>query len=188
MMNRKFSSLILLAILLVACSPKQKKMQESASLEAEIVAIQDSLRLLQNNPEQFALKGKDMQYRLADELEKFYRLNRKTEKAPEALMKIHMLYSGVNNYTKAAEYGDTLLLYYPKYKDRPVLLESMASIYDMDIVPRDTTKIRFYYQILLDENKGIDAEQRENTIERLQHLDLPFETYVQWKIGKNNGK
>jgi len=84
----------------------------------------------------------------------------------------------LNAEEKALEYGDTLLLNFPNYKNRDFILESMASTYDVLIEPRDTSKVRYYYSLLL-KVKNLPKEKREGIENRLKHLDLDFFAYIE---------
>jgi hypothetical protein len=81
-------------------------------------------------------------------------------------------------YRLAAQYGDTLIRKYPAYKNRPMVLQSIASAYDMSIVPRRKDLVEKYYKLLLKENKDLPAEERESIQYRLDHIDLTFEELI----------
>jgi hypothetical protein len=77
-------------------------------------------------------------------------------------------------------YGDTLLSKFPTYKNRDFLLESMASSYDVIIEPRDTAKVRKYYNLLLKES-NLSPENRQDIGIRLKHLELDFFEYIDFQ-------
>jgi hypothetical protein len=56
------------------------------------------------------------------------------------------------------------------------LLESLASSYDIN-TPRDTAKVRYYFELLLKE-PGLKTQQKKDIKSRLAHLDLTFEEYI----------
>ena len=93
-----------------------------------------------------------------------------------------MKYSGLNIPERAAQYADTLLLEYPKYPNRAMVLESQGSNYDVFLQPRDTAKIRYYYNLLLKENPKMDKEKRAGIMDRLNHLDMNFDQFIEYKI------
>ena len=89
-----------------------------------------------------------------------------------------MIYSSTKRYEKSAIYGDTLVLEYPDYINRPLILESMANVYDMYIFPRDTSKVRYYNELLLKENKDISKEKREEIQFKLDNLELTLQEII----------
>ena len=115
---------------------------------------------------------------LIDLLLDFYHSNPKDKSAPLCLNKVHMIYSSTNRHEQSAVYGDTLILEYPEYINRALILESMANVYDMYILPRDTVKVRYYNEILLKENKDISKEKREEIEFKLENLDLTLEELI----------
>jgi hypothetical protein len=101
------------------------------------------------------------------------------EKAAECLDKVHLVYSKMNLYDKAAGIVDTILENYPKYANRSMLLESQAGSYDIFITPRDTTKVKYYYNLLLKEDSKMDAEKKAGILERLKYVGLTFDEYIE---------
>lgn len=97
-------------------------------------------------------------------------------RAPECLDKIHMNYAGRNNCEKAVEYGIKIIEQYPEYINRAMVLESLAGSFDYCVIPRDTSKVKHYYQLLLKED--IDEEKRKDITERLKFLNLPLDQYI----------
>ncbi len=102
--------------------------------------------------------------------------------AAECLDKVHMKYSGLNIHPRAVEYADTLLLKYPDYVNRAMVLESQGSTYDVFIQPRDTAKVRYYYELLLKENPKLDKDKRAGIKDRLKHLDMTFDEFIEYKM------
>lgn len=115
---------------------------------------------------------------LVELLLSYYRAYPKEIDAPECLDKVHMVYSALGDYRLAAAYGDTLLMYYPDYVNRPMILESQASTYDFYLQPRDTSKVRYYYELLLKEFPDLPKEKQEEIKDRLDHLELTFEELI----------
>ncbi|MBU2019295.1 MAG: hypothetical protein KJ941_06595, partial [Bacteroidetes bacterium] len=105
--------------------------------------------------------------------------------APAAIDKVHMIYSGIGAYTESAAYADTILENYPKYANRALVLESQASNYDIFVQPRDSSKVRLYYSILLKENPKMNKEKRDGIQERLKMNHLDFDAYLNTQIEKN---
>jgi hypothetical protein len=98
------------------------------------------------------------------------------------LDRVHMIYSGMNVHIRAAAYADTVLMKYPNYTERDMILESLGSIYDIFITPRDTALVRKYYTQLLEEFPKMDEEKREGIKERLRNNNLTFDEYLDKKI------
>ena len=72
------------------------------------------------------------------------------------------------------------MLSFPNYKNRDFILESMSSTYDVLIEPRDTSKIRYYYSLLLKE-RNLPKEKRDGIVNRLKYIDLDFFSYIEMK-------
>jgi hypothetical protein len=53
----------------------------------------------------------------------------------------------------------------------------MASAYDIYILPRDTSKVRHYYDLLLKDEK-VDVSKKKDIRARLNHLNLTFDEYI----------
>ena len=80
------------------------------------------------------------------------------------------------------KYADTLLASYPAYKNRALVLESQGSSYDVFPEIRDTAKVRYYYKLLMNENPKMNREKINGIKERLQHLNLTFDQYIDFKM------
>ncbi|MCH2230754.1 MAG: hypothetical protein MK105_10455 [Crocinitomicaceae bacterium] len=119
---------------------------------------------------------------LIDVLLDFYRAFPEDEHAPECLDKVHMKYTGLADFKNAAAYGDTLLTNYKNYVNRAMILESLANIYDMNVSPRDTSKVRFYNELLLSENPDMTAEKAEDIRYRLDNIELSIVELIQKRI------
>jgi hypothetical protein len=57
------------------------------------------------------------------------------------------------------------------------LLESLGSSYDVYIVPRDTSKVRYYYELLLKE-KTVKSVKKAEIKARLNYLELDLFQYI----------
>ena len=88
-----------------------------------------------------------------------------------------MKFGELNAHEKSVAYGDTLLNLFPNYKNKDFLLESMGSACDIYIEPRDTSKIRFYYEQLLKE-KNVPEAKKKDIRARLNRIDLTFDEYI----------
>jgi hypothetical protein len=56
----------------------------------------------------------------------------------------------------------------------------MASSYDVVIEPRDTAKVRKYYNMLLKE-KNLTLEKRQDIMVRLKHMELNFFEFIDFQ-------
>lgn len=103
----------------------------------------------------------------------------KSKEAPALMNKAHIIFSSVGLYQRSVVIADSLITMYPMYEKRAMVLESLASSYDIFIQPRRKEKVKYYYELLLEDNMKIPAEQRVMIEKRLQYVDLPFEEYIQ---------
>lgn len=100
------------------------------------------------------------------------------EEAPKYLDKAHIILSSVGLHQRSVMVADELVRRYPRYKNRPMVLESLASSYDVFIVPRKKEKVKYYYELLLKEDKDLPEDQRKQIEKRLKYIDLPFEEVI----------
>lgn len=108
----------------------------------------------------------------------FYEAFPDSKHAPACLDKIHMIYSSTKRYPLSAEYGNILLLNYPEYINRAMIIESMAVTYDLFIQPRNKEKVRMYNELLLKENPDLSQEKKEEIQFKLDNLDLTLEEII----------
>jgi len=168
-----------ICLLLYSCgnNPKVDKNSREA-LKTKITEMEDSISALQKNSSSPIPNLKSIE--LINRLTAYYTAFPKDEYAADCLFKLHMKFSELNAEEKALEYGDTLLLNFPNYKNRDFILESMASTYDVLIEPRDTSKVRYYYSLLL-KVKNLPKEKRDGIVNRLKYIDLDFFSYIEMK-------
>lgn len=150
-------------------------------LKKAITEMEDSLKSLQANDKPIDNLHK---LELVNRLVAFYQNYPKDAFAPQCLDKVHMIYSGMGVYERSSAYADTLLDGYPNYPNRAMILESQGSNYDIFIVPRDSAKVRYYYELLLEENPKMDTEKRNGLIDRLRFNHLSFDDYLNKRIGE----
>ena len=110
----------------------------------------------------------------------FYQAFPKDPYSAACLFKIHEKYSELQAPKKALDYGDTLLVNFPNFPKREILLESMCAIYDVEIVPRDTTSLRKYNTLLLKEST-VTPEKRKEIQMRLKYIGMNFFEYTGFK-------
>lgn len=169
----KILTLVLVLTILVGCAGKS-----STELKAKIEAKETSIKKISSD-----LKpGQEMPSSEREELETLLTTFTKEfptdEYAPVCLDKLHMLYSGKGDYERSSEYGDILINDYPLYKNRPLILESMAANYDYFILPRDTIKVKFYNELLLKENPNLPKDKIEGIQFKLDNLNLSMEELI----------
>lgn len=158
---------VLFLILVVSCASEDTEVK----LLKEITSFEDSLRL---HPSEFNAP----KLKLVEKYIAFQSQFPKSEKAPEMLDKAHMVYSGVGLYRKSVQMGDRILKEYPKYINRAMILESQAVSYDLFLVPRDSTKVRYYYSILLKENPKLERTRKEEINFRLKNNHLTIDELI----------
>jgi len=166
-------------LLLFSCVNNPKVDEKSReALKTKITQMEDSISALQKKSSEPLPNLTSIE--LINRLTAYYTAFPKDDYSADCLFKLHMKFSELNAHEKALEYGDTLLQVFPNYKNKDFILESMASTYDVLIEPRDTSKIRYYYSLLLKE-KNLPKEKREDIVNRLKYIDLDFFSYIEMK-------
>ena len=143
-----------------------------------IAKMEDSISTVTRNLGPGELLDRSVNLELVDLLYEYYHAYPDDAYAPECLDKIHMVYSALGEYETSAKYADTLLNSYPDYINRAMILESQASAYDIYIIPRDTVKVRYFYDQLLKEFKNLPKDKVEGIKSRLENLDLTIEEMI----------
>lgn len=182
---KSYLLVIVVGVLVTACSTKnvdQKDRPSKTELKAKIKEMEDSLVQLQSNLSNSKQIPNLTHFELINRLLDFYHFYPEDPISAEYLDKVHMKYSGLNIYEQAVKYADTLLTKYPSYKNRALVLESQGSSYDVFQEIRDTAKVRYYYTLLLKENPAMNPEKRSGVKERLKHLNLTFDQYIDFKM------
>ena len=168
-----------ICLLLYSCGNNPKVDENSReALKTKISEMEDSISALQKKSSEPISNLTSIE--LINRLTAYYSAFPKDDYAADCLFKLHMKFSELNAHEKALAYGDTLLQVFPNYKNRDFILESMASTYDVLIEPRDTSKIRYYYSLLLKE-KNLPKEKRDGILNRLKYIDLDFFSYIEMK-------
>jgi len=170
---------------LVSCSTNKNPVDALGSsnspkaLKDSILQMEDSIARI--DPSKITPAAYNLnQIELINRLEAYFKHFPKDPYTADCLFKLHMIYSGLNAHRKSVAYGDTLLRIFPNYANRILLLESMASAYDMFITPRDTASVRKYYLQLLNDEKYPSAKKRDIK-ERLKFLDLSWMDFANRK-------
>lgn len=177
---KRFPSLFFICILiLAACQDSPEKQSKKTELRNRITSYEDSLATLQKDPKKAAQITSLAQIELINRLKAYSQAFPKDTFSADCLFKSHMIYEQLRAPIEARAYADTLLERFPNYKNRSLLLESLASSYDMNM-PRDTTKVRYYFNLLLQE-PTTTKEQKMDIKKRLAQLALTFEQYIMQK-------
>lgn len=182
---KKYLFISVFAIVAVACSTFSKDEKDKPSkteLKAKIKEMEDSLVQLQADLSSIKQIPNLTHFELINRLLDYYHNYPEDPISAEYLDKVHMKYSGLNIYEQAVKYADTLLMNYPDYKNRALVLESQGSSYDVFPEIRDTSKVRYYYTLLIKENPKMNREKIKGIKERLKHLNLTFDQYIEFKM------
>lgn len=165
--------------------------EDSASKEqliGRIKEMEDSLKGLQANLGETKKIPNLTHFELINRLLDYYHAYPEDPYSAECLDKVHMKYSGLGIHQRAVEYADTLLEKFPDYPNRAMILESQGSSYDIFIQPRNVAKVKYYYELLLKENLNLDKEKKADLQERLKHIDMTFDEYIDYRINALAGK
>ena len=188
-LNRHFVFLSFFMLLsLVSCNNQDAKDNEISAekpltkgeLIQSIKYMEDSIIALQKNPKTASKIPSLTQLELINRLKRYYTNFPNDAYSADCLFKIHIKYSDLKAQKEAMAYGDTLISKFPNFKNRDFLLESMASSYDVVIEPRDTAKVRKYYNMLLKE-KNLTLEKRQDIMVRLKHMELNFFEFIDFQ-------
>lgn len=177
-MMKKIIALVLLTGLFAACGEtKKEESSKSEQLKARISEMEDSLSRLTKDPKTSAKIPNLTHLELINRLLDYYHAFPEDTFSAECLFKVHMKFSELNVHERAIQYGDTLLMAFPKYKNRDFVLESIAVTYDALQEPRDSAMVRKYYNLLLKENT-VPADKKEDIKKRLKYNHLDFYAYI----------
>lgn len=190
---KKYLGIILLAGLVASCGSETKeKDEESYQTEVpEASVLIDGIKVLEDSvlklsmdldgPKQ--MKGLTQQA-LIEKLLLLYRAYPTHEKAPDCLDKVQMAYSTIGIHELAAKFADTLLIKYPDYKNRLLILESQITNYDQFIKPRDKEKVKAYYEMIFNDFPNLSEEQKEDYQFRLDNIDLTFDELIEKQMNR----
>ncbi len=176
---------VMLTVVVSSCGESNTDKAEKPSreqLKNRINEMEDSLKGLQADLTEIKQIPNLTHFELINRLLDYYHNYPSDLYAAECLDKVHMKYSGMNIQERAVQYADTLLKEYPKYINRALVLESQGSAYDIFIHPRDTSKVRYYYTLLIKENPGMEKDKKEGIEDRLNHLKMNFDEFINYKM------
>ncbi|ASS50098.1 MAG: hypothetical protein A3D31_11050 [Candidatus Fluviicola riflensis] len=167
----------LIAVLTACSSGEKNEAVTKESLVKEITLFEDSLK---RNLVPSGSREVTIDY--AEKCLAVYRNYPKSKEAPKYLDKAHVILSSNGLHGLAVLYADTLINKYPDYKNRPMVLQSMASAYDLFIIPRKKELVYKYYTMLLKENPDLPKEERENVQFRLDNIDKTFDELIELQL------
>lgn len=175
-----FVSLMLLS-LMYSCKDSNATASETKpltkeSLRASIKEMEDSL----SNSSNSTLSGAAYnlsQLELINRLTAYYRNYPDDPYSADCLFKVQMVYSGLNAHRQSIAYGDSLLMKFPSYKNKYLVIESNIAALDVFLEPRDTSEIHRYYNMLLNDNAYPSAKKTEIR-RRLTYLELSIFDYA----------
>lgn len=156
---------------------------DKESLRASIKEMEDSL----SKSSKFSSNGVALnlsQIELINRLTWYYRNYPEDSYSADCLFKVQMLYSGLNAHRKSIAYGDTILMKFPFYKNKHLVIESNVATLDMFLEPRDTAMIRKYYNMLLSDDEYPKSKKSEIT-RRLRFIHLSILDYA--NLQQNRG-
>lgn len=173
--------LLLFIGLLIGCS--QDRSQEG--LKSAITEKENALKNLAPEDDDLETRAA-MRQELIDALLDYYHTYPKDDYSPECLDKVHFVYTAMRKFASAARYGDTLLMNYPDYVNREMVIESQYNTYDMFITPRDVEKVEYYLNMWLKEYPDMDKDRRAEIEYRLKYIDLTIEQIMDMKMTELN--
>lgn len=150
-------------------------------LKASIKQMEDSITGLLQDKNRKKLIPSLTFIELINRLKSYYQRFPNDPYSSQCLFNIHIQYSSLNANDLAIAYGDTLLSKFPNFPNIDLLLESMATTYDIYILPRDTTSLRKYYTLLLKEST-VTPEKRKEIQMRLKYIEMNFFEYTEFKF------
>lgn len=181
---KQLTSFLFLLLLLMSCagksnsdSPVRSTAQKGIeSMLAELSKYEDSLK---KSTKDLTQLNQNTAIQYAEQCLRIKNAFPKSKEAPKMMNKAHIILSSVGLYQRSVVIADSLILMYPMYEKRSMVLESLASTYDIFIVPRRKELVEKYYKMLLQENWKMQEDQKQLIEKRLQYIDLPFEEYIQ---------
>lgn len=164
-------------LLFVACSGNKDQVEgaEVKSLDVmktELKNFEDSLKLKKG------IASDSVAVVYAEKCLRIAEVYPKSEEAPACIDKAHVVLASVGLHRRSVIIADSLVTKYPQYKNKLMVLESLASSYDIFIQPRDKNQVKKYYELMLSEFPDMPKEQKEQIEKRLKFVDLSFEEYI----------
>lgn len=165
-----------MVMFLFACGGTPEKPKTVEDAVEQVKKFEDSLRALKVDPNRLTDPKLGVLY--AEKCLSVAHQFPKSEQAPASMDKAHIIFASLGMHARSVAIGDTLIRDYPTYKNRPMVLQSLASAYDLFLQPRRKDKVLFYYNLLLKENPNFPKDEREMIENRIKYIDLTFEQMI----------
>lgn len=179
----RYLFVIALLVGMVACSNEPKEVTETTVIDS-VKAFEDSLKSISVDVN--ALTDQKIGVAYAEKCLEVYHRFPKSKEAPKYLDKAHIIFASLGMHGRSVALADTLIMKYPAYENRPMVLESLATAYDIYLQPRKKEKVEKYYQLLLKENPNLPKEKKEDIEFRLENINLSFEELIMKRAGSVN--
>lgn len=175
--------LILLLLQFYSCSDEKTPVKTNKQVKtgnvkidlwAEVKTAEDSLYSKKS-----ANKAKNIHYMTYfSKLTEFYTKFPADPKADSCLFAICSTETGfpighAKHIAVQEQYGDTLILKYPKSKFRKMTIQNLIYMHDQSIKNRSTAKLNYYYKLLLADSL-ITTEEKKEIKARLETIDEPI--------------
>lgn len=166
------------ALFLFACSedPKQSAEDKTKQLLQDFNNYEDSLGVMQVNTKvtnsTTAVQYAEKCIAVAEEIPQ-------SEEAPKLLDKAHMIFCTFNMHRRSLDPATKIIKDYPYYKNRLMVIQSVANAYDMFILPREKNQAKKYYEMYLKENKSISKEEKADLEFRIKNIDLTVDQLIE---------
>lgn len=174
---KKSGLFVIVALVVAACGGNKNEV----SVHTRIEQYEDSIRQW-GGGQGFKQDRMDFADRYITVLLEAYEEDPENPKTPAYLDRVHMWYATKADAKNAVKWAELLLEKYPGYENREMLLESLAVMYDGEITPRDSVKVREYYMQLLKEFPEMDEENKEAIKERLKYNHLTLDEYIMKQV------
>ena len=190
---KKVPLIVFLIVLGCQSTPKKEainKIDTKEQLQNDIRTMNDSLMSIYNlSQEVLRSYGKEdiIKYKTDRSLIRIELINRNLayyKAFPEdslsayCLADVQQLYDDAGVYQRAIDYGDSIALKYPDFKDLLIVLEKNAAILDINMENRDTMLIRNAYERLL-AYPELPTDLRDTYNARLSNLHIDFIQFLQ---------
>jgi hypothetical protein len=176
-------AILIFVLTIVGCSndqpiTKPTKKSKSGNLKVDlwddVKEAEDSLYNKKNTN-----KAKNIHYMTYfSKLTEFYKKFPADPKADSCLFAICSTETGfpighAKHIAIQEQYGDTLILKYPKSKFRKMTIQNLIYMYDQSTKSRSTAKLNYYYKLLLAESITT-ADEKKEIEARLKTIDEPI--------------
>lgn len=133
----RYLFVIALLVGMVACSNEPKEVTETTVIDS-VKAFEDSLKSISVDVN--ALTDQKIGVAYAEKCLEVYHRFPKSKEAPKYLDKAHIIFASLGMHGRSVALADTLIMKYPAYENRPMVLESLATAYDIYLQPRKKRK------------------------------------------------